>query len=149
MFTLVIVFLPWFQVNNTSIHWTSFLGYYATFVLLVSTAWILIDRMGKKTEMHQFSHFSDWLFPSLLFLTTLSGILLHIFRVVDLPMLTYVTYTVHMAILVPMLVVEVPFGKWSHLLYRPLAIYAAEVKSKASEISRQESIGSEQVAASA
>ncbi len=149
MFTLVIVFLPWFQVKDSSIHWTSFLGYYATLVLLVSTVWIIIDRLGKKTEMHQFSHFSDWLFPTLLFLTTLTGIMLHIFRVSDLPMLTYITYTVHMAILVPMLVVEVPFGKWSHLLYRPLAIYAAAVISKAGEISKQESIGSEQVAARA
>jgi hypothetical protein len=34
-------------------------------------------------------------------------------------------------IAVPMLVVEVPFGKWSHLLYRPLALYLAEVERRA------------------
>ena len=38
------------------------------------------------------------------------------------------TYMLHMAIAVPMLVVEVPFGKWAHLLYRPLGMYVAEVK---------------------
>jgi hypothetical protein len=30
-----------------------------------------------------------------------------------------------------MLVVEVPFGKWSHLLYRPLALYLAAVQARA------------------
>ncbi len=148
MFTLVVVFLPWFQVDNTSIHWTSFLGYYATAVLLISTTWIIVDRMTKRTGMHRFSHFSDWLFPILLFLAALTGILLHIFRVNDLPMLTYVTYTVHMAIVVPMLVVEVPFGKWGHLLYRPLAIYVAAVKSRAAELARQVEVAPSRVAAS-
>jgi hypothetical protein len=30
-----------------------------------------------------------------------------------------------------MLVVEVPFGKWAHLFYRPLAIYLAAVRGRA------------------
>jgi len=34
---------------------------------------------------------------------------------------------------VPMLIIEVPFGKWSHLFYRPLAIFLATVKEKASK----------------
>jgi quinone-modifying oxidoreductase, subunit QmoC len=128
MFTLVVVFLPWFQVNDSSIHWTSFLGYYATAVLLGATAWMLIDRKGKRGEMYQFSHLSDWLFPILLFLTAVTGIAMHVLRVNDLAMATYVMYTVHMAIAVPMLAVEVPFGKWAHLLYRPLALYVAAVR---------------------
>jgi quinone-modifying oxidoreductase subunit QmoC len=149
MFTLVVVFLPWFQMNGTSLHWTAFLGYYATIVLLGSTIWIIIDRAKKGTEMHQFSHFSDWLFPILLFLSALSGILLHIFRVSDMAMLTYYTYMIHLAIVVPMLVVEVPFGKWSHLLYRPLAIYVVAVKSNAKKFNEKKTISSNQIAASA
>ena len=78
--------------------------------------------------MHRFSHLSDWLFPILLFLTALTGILLHVFRLLNWAMPTYVLYMVHLAIVVPMLVVEVPFGKWAHLLYRPLAIYVAAVR---------------------
>jgi heterodisulfide reductase subunit C/quinone-modifying oxidoreductase subunit QmoC len=81
--------------------------------------------------MHRFSELSDWLFPVLLFLTGLTGILLHVFRLLNQPMATYVTYMVHLAVAVPMLVVEVPFGKWAHLLYRPLAIYVAGVKAAA------------------
>ena len=63
------------------------------------------------------------MFPILLLLTTLSGILVHTFRYMDLPMATYITYVAHLAILTPMLVLEVPFGKWAHLAYRPFAIY--------------------------
>jgi quinone-modifying oxidoreductase, subunit QmoC len=131
MFTLVVVFLPWFQVDNTAVHWTSFLGYYATVVLVGATAWMLIDRIRKHEEMYRFSHLSDWLFPILLFLTAVTGIGVHVLRVNDFAMATYVMYTVHLAIAVPMLAVEVPFGKWAHLLYRPLAIYVAAVRREA------------------
>ncbi len=137
MFTLVVIFLPWFQVNNSSIHWTSYLGYYATAVLLTATVWIIIDRIKKRKEMHRFSHLSDWLFPILLFLAALTGITLHIFRVSNLASATYFIYMIHIAIVVPMLIVEVPFGKWAHLLYRPLALYVAAVKSRAKELNEK------------
>jgi len=48
-----------------------------------------------------------------------------------LPMATYLTYEVHLSVLTPMLVLEVPFGKWSHLAYRPLAVYFHAIKEKA------------------
>jgi nitrate reductase gamma subunit len=131
MFSLVVLFLPWFQVENSSFQWTSYLGYYATAALLITTLWIIADRIGKKSEMHRFSHLSDWLFPILLLLTALSGILVNVFRIANLPMATYVTYEVHLMIAVPMLAVEVPFGKWAHLIYRPLAIYLAGAIQKA------------------
>jgi quinone-modifying oxidoreductase subunit QmoC len=40
-----------------------------------------------------------------------------------------------MAVLVPMLAVEVPFSKWSHLAYRPFAIYFSELRK--SDLKRQ------------
>lgn len=131
MFALVVVFLRWFQVEDTSFHWTSLLGYYSTLVLLGTTVWILRDRMKKEAQIHKHSDLADWLFPILLFLTSLTGIAMHLARLLDLPMATYVLYTVHLMIAVPMLAVEVPFGKWSHLLYRPLALYLAAVESRA------------------
>ncbi|MGA8183730.1 MAG: 4Fe-4S dicluster domain-containing protein [Terriglobia bacterium] len=138
MFTLVVVFLPWFQVDGSSVHWTSYLGYYATAVLVGATVWMLVDRIRRHGEMYEYSHLSDWLFPILLFLTAATGIGLHVLRVNDFAMATYVMYTVHMAIAVPMLAVEVPFGKWAHLLYRPLAIYVAAVRREAAECSSRE-----------
>jgi hypothetical protein len=46
-------------------------------------------------------------------------------------------YVVHLMIAVPMLVIEVPFGKWAHLAYRPLAKYLVAVR----EAARQEQAG--------
>jgi ferredoxin len=133
MFALVVVFLYWFQVEDASFHWTSLLGYYGTLVLLGATSWIALDRLQKKDQIHKYSDLADWLFVTLLFLTGLSGILLHLARLLNLPMPTYVMYVVHLMIAVPMLTVEVPFGKWAHLLYRPLAVYLAAVQAKARE----------------
>jgi len=148
MFVLVVIFLPWFQVEDNSIHWTSYLGYYATAVLLGATAWMLVDRIRKRGEMFRFSHLSDWLFPILLFLTAITGILVHVLRMLDLAMPTYVMYMVHLAIAVPMLAVEVPFGKWAHLIYRPLAIYVAAVAGKVDEFSARDMITASSVSAS-
>jgi ferredoxin len=135
MFILVVAFLPWFQTDNIYplYHPQRWLGYYATFVLLYGAIDILWGRIKKTHQMHRFSHLSDWVFPILLLLTTITGILVHIFRYLDLPLTTYYTYLIHLAILAPMLVLEVPFGKWSHLAYRPFAIYFQAVKQKALE----------------
>ena len=131
MLTLIIVFLHWFQVDDSSWHFTSLFGYYATGVLLFMTVEMFRSRLAKQETIHRYSHMSDWLFLVLLFLTTLTGIMMHLFRLGGWPMGTYVIYVIHLAIAVPMLVIEVPFGKWSHLFYRPFAVFLATVKEKA------------------
>ena len=136
MMMLIIVFLRWFQVDDSSWHFTSIFGYYATAVLLVLTVEMFRSRFRKKETIHRFSETSDWLFLILLFLTTLTGIVMHIFRLSGWPMGTYVMYVIHLAIAVPMLIVEVPFGKWSHLFYRPMALFLTAVREKASKDSR-------------
>jgi hypothetical protein len=69
----------------------------------------------------------------LLFVAALTGILLHIFRYLELPLPTYYIYVIHMAFTAPMLILEVPFGKWAHAYFRPLAVYFQAVKAKAKE----------------
>ncbi len=133
MMTLVIVFIRWFQVDDSSWHFTSIFGYYATGVLLVITVEMFRSRLKKEESIHRYSELSDWLFLILLFLTTLTGIVMHGVRLAGWPMGTYVMYVIHLAVAVPMLVIEVPFGKWSHLFYRPLAMFLATVKEKAAE----------------
>jgi len=130
MMTLIIVFLRWFQTDevHSVFHPTRLLGYYATAVLLYVTVDMMISRRKKELEIHKHSEFSDWLFLILLFSTTLTGIIMHILRLGGFPLATYYSYVIHLAIAVPMLVVEVPFGKWSHLMYRPLALYLKSVK---------------------
>jgi len=132
MMTLIIVFIRWFQVDDSSWHFTSIFGYYATGVLLIITVEMFRSRLRKQEAIHRYSELSDWLFLILLFLTTLTGIMMHIVRLAGWPMGTYVMYVIHLAVAVPMLVVEVPFGKWSHLFYRPLAVFLSTVKEKVS-----------------
>lgn len=131
MLTLIMVFIRWFQVDDSSWHFSSLFGYYATGVLLYVTTEMIISRRRKKETIHRYSHTSDWLFLVLLFATTLTGIMMHLARIAGWPMGTYVIYVIHLAIAVPMLVIEVPFGKWAHLFYRPLAVFLATVKEKA------------------
>jgi Fe-S oxidoreductase len=138
MMSLVIVFIRWFQVDDSSWHFTSIFGYYATGVLLVITVEMFRSRLKKEESLHRFSAFSDWLFLILLFFTTLTGIVMHALRIAGWPMGTYVMYVIHLAVAVPMLIIEVPFGKWSHLFYRPLAIFLANVRDKASKDSEVE-----------
>ncbi len=133
MAVLVEAFLQSFQVQDASIHWTSYLGYYATVVVLGASSWMILDRLRKRDQVSRYSDQTDWLFLILLFLTALSGIALHILRVLNQPLPTYVAYTAHMMLAVPMLVIMVPFGKWGHLLYRPLALYLLAVQRKARE----------------
>jgi hypothetical protein len=139
MLILVVVLLLWFQTDNIYpiYHPQRWLGYYATAVLLFCTVEILVGRIKKREQLHKFSDFSDWMFPVLLLLTTVTGILVHIFRYMGLPLATYYMYAVHLIIAVAMLVIEVPFGKWAHMLYRPLAVYLHAVQEKALQQQQQ------------
>jgi len=131
MFLLVVAFLPAFQRDGADFHWTALFGYYGTVVLLGVTVLAMRSRLKKQEQIHRFSHITDWMFLVLLFLTALSGILLHAVRLFDLPWPTYVFYVTHLMIAVPMLVIEVPFGKWNHLVFRPVAQYLVAVREAA------------------
>ena len=138
MLLFVVVFLRWFQTDEIRSFWhpTRLLGYFATAALLYVTADAIISRIHKREEIHKHSHPTDWMFLILLFLTALTGIAVHILRLGGFPLSTYYMYVVHLMIAVPMLVIEVPFGKWAHLLYRPLVIYLMRVKERAAELNR-------------
>lgn len=133
MFIVIVVFLPWFQTEKILPVWNAqrWLGYYATFGLLFGLFVAILGRLRKKDVKFQFSHISDWLFLVMLTLTVVTGILIHIFRINGLPMATYISYIAHMAVLVPMILIEVPFSKWSHLAYRPFAVYFTQLKKNA------------------
>jgi ferredoxin len=133
MFIVIVVFLPWFQTEKIYPIYDPqrLLGYYATFGLLFGLFVALIGRIRRKDIKFMFSHISDWLFLAMLSLTVITGILIHIFRINGMPYATYISYIAHMGILVPMILIEVPFSKWSHLAYRPFAVYFAQLKKYA------------------
>jgi ferredoxin len=125
MFVLIVVALPEFQIEEIKewYHWQRLLGYYATFGILFFLTFVTVKRFKREDVKSKFTHVSDWLFIIMLGLTTLTGILIHLFRINGLPVATYVTYLMHLMVLTPMILIEVPFSKWSHLAYRPFAIY--------------------------
>lgn len=106
------------------------LGYYATFAIMYGTTYAILGRLKKARPAYRNSHPTDWMFLILLQLTTVTGIAIHVLRLLDRPASTYAVYVVHMMVCIPMLVLEVPFAKWAHLAYRPLVLYLVEVKKQ-------------------
>ncbi len=125
LFAMIVGFLGWFQTDNIYEWWhpQRLLGYYATFGLGFGIIYFAYHRYKKQSEKSKNSHYTDWTFLILLFFTTLTGILVHFFRIYGMVYPTYYMYVFHLMILFPMLMIEVPFSKWSHLAYRPFAIY--------------------------
>ena len=132
MSVVTLFFLEWFQTDSIHpiYHPQRWLGYIATAILIIVPLDIVVGRIRRREEMHKFSEFSDWTFPVLLLLVALSGIAVHIFRYLEFSLTAHYAYALHLAITVPLLIIEVPFGKGSHMIYRPLAIYFQAVKEK-------------------
>ncbi len=135
LFIMIVGFLGWFQTE--AIHpWyypQRLFGYYSTIGLLFGTVYFSILRYKKTSEKSKKTHYTDWTFLILLFLTASTGILLHFFRISGMPYATYYTYVIHLMVLFPMLMIEVPFSKWSHLAYRPFAIYFSSLVKATAE----------------
>jgi ferredoxin len=133
VFLLVVVGIRWFQRDEIYALWhpIRLLGYYSTFAILYGTTIAMLGRWKKSKTVYAHSHSSDWVFLIMLWLTTFTGILIHVTRLLEMPMSTYVIYVIHLMIAVPMLVIEVPFAKWTHQLYRPLILYLMRVKQRA------------------
>ncbi len=116
--------LSWFQTDQIHplYHPQRWLGYLATVLLLYGTGSILLRRIRKEEEVYKSSEFADGIFLVLLFATAFSGIILHILRLSGFEVGTCYAYAIHIVIATPMLVIEMPFGKWTHMIYRPLAV---------------------------
>lgn len=140
MLVLVVVLLLWFQTDNIYpiYHPQRWLGYYATAVLIVFSIDFLLSRRKKQEQFHRFSLTSDWLFPIFVLLGAVTGILVHIFRYIGAENSvwawpTYIMYIIHVVAMIVMLDTEVGIGKWTHMIYRPLALYLESVKQRAVE----------------
>ena len=113
---------PWHPVK---IAWTYSMG-----AMLIATTIFMIERVRKRDPVHKYSHSTDWMFLILLWCTVFTGLLTRIFMELDWPLPTYYAFSLHLAFTVPLLGLEVPFAKWSHLAYRPFALYFARVKER-------------------
>lgn len=131
---LVIGYLHVFQTDIVHPFWhpTRIFGYYAAVVFMLVAGEILYSRWKVRQEKnHRYSDFSDFFFPGLLFTIAFTGIMVHFFRLAGWPITTYTIYVFHVAVCIGMLCIMLPFGKLSHLFYRPLALFIAAIKDKA------------------
>jgi len=133
MFGLIIAGLSFFQTDviHSAFHPQRLLGYYATFGIIFAATYFLIGRIRKENEIFKFTHHSDFIFVFTLLMMAVTGILIHLFRINGMAEPTYYMYAIHLAFEVPFVVTFVAFSKWSHIAYRPFAIYFTNLKKSA------------------
>jgi quinone-modifying oxidoreductase subunit QmoC len=133
MLVLIMFFLYRMQ-SGPAIDWrVHAFGYLASIGLIVAVVLNLRGRVKKDSPSHAHSHESDWMFLILLLYVAVTGVLQNVLHRSGLDEAANVMYIIHLMGVVPMLVLEVPFGKWAHLAYRPLAIYFSRVQVHAEE----------------
>jgi len=131
MLVLIMFFLHAMQ-SGPDIDWrVHVFGYLATAGLLVTTVFALVGRILRTETHYKHSHESDWIFLFMLVYVVSTGFLQHILHRAGLNTGANLTYLAHMMGVVPMLGLEVPFSKWAHLAYRPLAMYFSSLQEDA------------------
>jgi quinone-modifying oxidoreductase subunit QmoC len=98
-------------------------------IIFVVTIIFISGRVRKKKELSKNSQPSDWMFVIWLFMMGLSAFAVRL--IIDIGILENNTwlYLTHLIILVQWALVIVPFGKWTHFLYRSFAMYFAAIRS--------------------
>ena len=131
MLVLIMFFLRAMQYGP-QVRWqVHVFGYAASAGLLFTVVWAIQGRLRKNLPSRRHSHESDWIFLGLLLFVSVTGILQHVLHRAGLPAAANITYVVHLMGVVPMLTLEVPFSKWAHLAYSPLAMYFAGLQQEA------------------
>ena len=124
----VTVFLNWFSTTNTIIIW---LGYIVGGIVFAFTFHFIIGRLNKKREVTKYSHPSDWLFVIWLFLLGFTAFIVRVLIDTNLIDNNLWLYIIHLIVIAQWGILLVPFGKWTHFLYRSFAIYFAYLKKSA------------------
>ncbi len=131
LLVLIMGFLHAMQAGP-AINWAVHgLGYLASIGLIGTVIWSIRGRRRRVEAQLEHSHESDWIFLILILFVGGTGVLQHVLHRIGSDQAANIAYVVHLMGVVPMLVLEVPFSKWSHLAYRPLAMYFAEVQREA------------------
>ena len=121
------VFLNWFSTNHPFI---IYLGYFVSILIFIFTFDFILQRFRKKKEISKFSHPTDWLFVIWLFFIGLFAFFTRLFIDTDLINQFLWLYIIHLIMLAQWALIIVPFGKWTHFLYRSFAVLFAELKKE-------------------
>ena len=122
LFTTVV--LDWF---GTQYSFIIILGYVESVIIFAITFLFMIQRINKTKEVSKHSHPSDWFFIIWLFLMGLTAFAVRVFIDLDIIENNIWIYLVHITILVQWAVIIVPFGKWTHFIYRSFAMYFQDI----------------------
>ncbi|MDK2851809.1 MAG: quinone-modifying oxidoreductase, subunit QmoC [Proteiniphilum sp.] len=120
------VFLNWF---GTESFFVIVLGYVESFLIFVITVHFVSGRIKRNKALNTFSQPSDWLFVIWLLLMGLTAFMVRLF--IDLNLLEnhIWMYIIHLTVLAQWALIIVPFGKWTHFLYRSFGLYFAWIKA--------------------
>lgn len=119
------VFLDWFSSGSLFV---IILGYLVSVIIFIVTIDFVYDRIKKGKELSKYSQPSDWMFVVWLLLMGVSAFAVRLFIDLDILGRSIWLYLFHMVILVQWALIIVPFGKWTHFLYRSFAMYFARLK---------------------
>ena len=104
------------------------LGTIAGLALVYGTTILAWRRLRRSDRSSARSTVSDWSFLSLLWVAGVTGFVLELgLYLPDAPAWGYPVFLVHVAVAMA-LVVLVPFGKFAHVLYRPIALFAYRLR---------------------
>ncbi len=122
------VFLDWFSTNSMVI---IVLGYVESALIFIVTFDFVRHRIIKDKEISKHSQPSDWLFVVWLFMMGLTAFMVRLF--IDLNWLedNVWMYIIQLIVLVQWALIIVPFGKWTHFLYRSFAMYYHKINEAA------------------
>ena len=119
------VALNWFGTSSIFI---IILGYIESAIIFIVTFDFILQRFRKDKEISKFSQPSDWFFVIWLFLMGLTAFVVRIFIDTNLLGDNLWVYLIHLIVLIQWALIIVPFGKWTHFLYRSFAMYFYKVK---------------------
>lgn len=119
------VFLDWFGSENMFV---IALGYVESAIIFVVTFLFILKRANKTEALHKFSQPSDWFFVIWLFLMGFTAFFVRLFIDFNFLESNFWLFMAHLAVLVQWAIIIVPFGKWTHFLYRSFAMYFAKVQ---------------------
>lgn len=120
------VFLNWFATSSLFV---VVLGYVESLIIFIVTVDFVNSRIRKKKALNQHSQPSDWFFVIWLMLMGLTAFMVRLFIDIDLLETNEWIYLAHLTVLVQWALIIVPFGKWTHFLYRSFAMYFAKLKA--------------------
>ena len=118
------VFLDWFSTPSVFVQ---VFGYVVSAVVFVVTIDFVSGRMKKNREVNKHSQPSDWFFVIWLFLMGFTAFVVRLFIDFDWLESNKWLYIAHFTVLAQWALLIVPFGKWTHFLYRSFAMYFAKL----------------------